>query len=84
LADEGLAPESDRTEARRFFDLYHLGRTPVDEWIGFQLREFANHTPREMQELADRHYRMRIAEYVYPEARREINKYRGLDLPICL
>lgn len=75
LADKGLAPATHRAEADRFLDLYHQGRTPVNEYIEFQLSEFARRSIDEMKSLADQHFKQRIIKYIFPEARDMIDQF---------
>ncbi len=75
LVDKGLAPPSHRAEADRFLDLYYQGRTPVDEFVKFQLNEFENRSSDEMRVLADEHFQQRVQEYIFPQAIKEIAKY---------
>lgn len=72
LVDKGLAPPSHRAEADRFLDLYYQGRTPVDEFVKFQLNEFENRSSDEMRVLADEHFQQRVQEYIFPQAIKEI------------
>jgi HAD superfamily hydrolase (TIGR01490 family) len=84
LVDKGLAPQSHRAEADRFLNLYYQGQTPVDEFVHFQLNEFKNHTSEEMRKLADQHFRERVQQFVFPHARKEIDKYRKKEIPTFL
>ncbi len=80
LADEGLAPPDHRAEAERFFDLYHRGETPVDEYVEFQLREFVNRSIEEMKTIADRHFEQRVRKYIFPQAREVIDDFNRRDI----
>jgi HAD superfamily hydrolase (TIGR01490 family) len=75
LSDEGLAPYSDRSKADHFLEIYHQGKTDVDEFVKFQLKEFIDRTPEKMRELAQRHFNKRVREKVYPKAYQEIRDY---------
>jgi HAD superfamily hydrolase (TIGR01490 family) len=75
LVDKGLAPSFHRAEADRFLELYHQGRTPVNEFVKFQLSEFVNHSTEEIRMLADQHFQERVLEYIYPQAQQEINSF---------
>jgi HAD superfamily hydrolase (TIGR01490 family) len=68
LAGEGLAPDSDRAEADRFLEIYHQGLTNVEQFLAFQLREFAGRTTRDMRDLARRHFESRVRDKVYVQA----------------
>lgn len=84
LVDQGLAPEADRGRADAYWDLYYQGRSPVEEFVAFQLREFVGRSAEEMQELAQRHFNERIADTVYPAARQVITQYAGRGIPTGL
>ena len=64
----GLAPESAIAESDRFFELYLEGKLDFNEFIAFQLKEFAGKTPEEMRKLADRHFETIVKSKVRPEA----------------
>jgi len=84
LVDKGLAPHSHRAEADRFLELYYQGRTPVNEFVEFQLNEFVNHSTDEMRVLAAQHFTERVQQYVFPQARKEIDIYRQQGIPTLL
>ena len=44
LVDRGLAPKGDKAKADYYWNLYCRGKTPVDEFIEFQYREFSGNT----------------------------------------
>lgn len=77
LVEQGLAPLEHRQEADRFFDLYHQGKTPVSEFILFQLSEFVDCTVAEMRAIADHHFNERVKQYVYPDAKRLIHRFNA-------
>lgn len=84
LADKGLAPTTARAEADRFLELYYQGKTPVNEFVQFQLNEFVNRTSEEMRRLADEHFQERVEKYIFPEARKEIAKFKRQGIPSYL
>ena len=75
LADEGFAPLAHRDEADRFLDLYHKGRTPINEFIEFQLSEFAGRSITEIRTIADKHFKQQVRKHVFSQARNEIDKF---------
>ena len=84
LADEGLAPDDDRTKAKYYWNLYIQGRSPVEEFVQFQLREFIGHTLEEMRMLARHHFEKRLHPHIYPEARHVIFDYSENGIPTLL
>jgi phosphoserine phosphatase len=84
LSDEGLAPISDRSLADNFLELYHQGKTDIDVFVKFQLKEFIGRTPDEMHRLARRHFDNHVREYVYPKAYQEIRKLRQSGARVAL
>ena len=84
LADQKIAPESDRERALYYLDLHHRGRLPVAEYTEFQWKEFAGKTPQQMQKLAQRHFDKYVREYIYPDAVKEIRTYREQNIPVVL
>lgn len=64
----GLAPESAIAESDRFFELYLEGKLDFNEFIAFQLKEFAGRTPEDMRKLADRHFESVVKPRVRPKA----------------
>ena len=84
LADEGFAPLAHRDEADRFLDLYHKGRTPINEFIEFQLSEFSDRSFAEIQTIADRHFEQRIRKHIYAQARDVIDKFNHAEIDTIL
>ncbi|MBN2013335.1 HAD-IB family hydrolase [candidate division KSB1 bacterium] len=84
LADMKVAPESARERANYYLDLHHKGELPVAEYIDFQWKEFAGNTPDIMQLLSQKHYEEYVQKYIYPDAVKEIEKYREQDIPIVI
>lgn len=64
----GLAPASALAEADRFFDLYLEGKLDFNEFVAFQLKEFAGKTPEDMRELAVQHFENVVKARVRPKA----------------
>ena len=84
LADEGFAPLAHRDEADRFLDLYHKGRTPINEFIEFQLNEFAGRSIAEIRTIADRHFEQRVRKLIYLQARNVIDKFNHDEIDTIL
>ena len=84
LSDIGLAPYSHRSMADHFLETYHQGKTNVNEFVKFQLKEFIGRTEDEMRELAQRHFDKCVREYVYPQAQQEIKNYRDFGARVAL
>ena len=84
LSDKGLAPHSDRSKADHFLKIYHQGKTDVDRFVKFQLKEFIGRPIDEMRQLAQQHFNSRIREHVYTKAYREIQNYRRSGTRIAL
>jgi len=77
LVQNGIAPDTDLAEAERYWDLYIQHAFPVEEYVRFQLREFAGRTPEEIADLAQDHFNARLVSRVYPEARRLVAEARS-------
>lgn len=75
LVEQGLAPVEHRQEADQYFDLYHRGKTPVSEFIKFQLSEFVDHTEDDMRVIAASHFEKHVQQFVYPDAKQLIQRY---------
>ena len=64
----GLAPESAIAESDRFYELYLEGKLDFNEFVAFQLKEFAGRTPEDMRALADSHFERIVKSRVRPKA----------------
>lgn len=84
LVDNGLAPEEDRTKVNYYWHLYIQGRSPVEEFVQFQLREFIGHTLEEMRMLAQCHFEEQLQPNIYPDAQRVILEYQKHTTPTLL
>ncbi len=84
LIDRGLAPAQDRAKAEYYWDLYSQGRSPIEEFVAFQLREFVGRTPAQMGVLAQSHFDEHIRELIYPQARRTIEELTARAVPCVL
>jgi len=65
---KGFADPVDREVAAGFFREYQEGRLNERAFLHFQLREFRGHPPREMELLAEEHFRTIVQTSVRPEA----------------
>lgn len=65
LVDIGVAPKGDIALAQKYYEDYRDGVLDLDEFLGFQLREFVGHTHAEMAALCQRHF----DEVVRPKCR---------------
>ncbi len=84
LVDRGLAPEGDRAKADYYWELYCRGKTPVDEFVEFQYREFSGNTVEEMRSLTRCHFEERIRPYIYPGAQEKIREFSWAGIPTAL
>ena len=84
LEARGLAPKGSGTKADYYWGLYCVGKTPVDEFVDFQYREFIGKTPEEMLDMTRQHFDERIAKYIYPQAQQVLNDYRAKNIPTAL
>lgn len=80
----GLAPESDLTEADRYFDDYNAGKLDVEEFYLFQFREFIGNTEARMLELARMHYEEFVKGRIYPEGRRLVREALDAGFPVAI
>ncbi len=84
LADHGLAPEDDKAKADYYWNLYCQGRTPVDEFVEFQYREFSGKTVDEMRSLTHFHFEERIRPHIYRGAKEKIREFSRDGIPTAL
>jgi len=68
MITKGLADPVDREVAAGFFREYQEGRLNERAFLHFQLREFKGRTPREMELLAEEHFRICVAAQVRSDA----------------
>lgn len=84
LVDKGLAPKIDLEKANYYLHLHQKGELPVDEYIKFQMKEFAGNTPDNMFALSQQHFDTRVQKFLYPQAKQEITKLKKSGIPIVL
>ena len=84
LADHGLAPKDDRVKADYYWDLYCQGRTPVDEFVKFQYKEFSGKTVDEMRHLTHIHFEECIRPHIYRGAKEKIREFSRDGIPTAL
>lgn len=84
VVKHGLAPESDLAEADRYFDDYNAGTLDVEEFYGFQFREFVGRTEPEMLELSNLHFREFVEPHIYAEGRRLVGSLLRQGSPVAI
>jgi len=84
LIEEGLAQPSERDEAGEFYRQYLEARLDVESFLRFQLRQFRQKRPEEMQTLVERHFERYGRPKIYPEAQREVRRYQGKGIPTVM
>ena len=65
---EKLAPSSAIAEADRFYELYLEGKLDFEEFLAFQLKEFAGNSKEEMDLLAEKHFETVVKARIRPKA----------------
>ena len=81
LVDIGIAPRSDIALADKYYYDYVDGVLDLDEFLGFQLREFVGHTHAEMAALCQRHFDEVVRPKCRPGAIRETRKVAATGKP---
>lgn len=84
VVKHGLAPESDLAEADRYFDDYNAGTLDVEEFYGFQFREFVGRSEPEMLELSQLHFREFVEPHIYAEGRRLVGSLLERNVPVAI
>jgi HAD superfamily hydrolase (TIGR01490 family) len=84
LVEIGLAPAEDSARAEHFLQLYHQGRTPVEEFVKFQYREFIGRTVSEMRAMIRTYFEQCLRPFIFPEARAMINDFTARGIPTAL
>lgn len=84
LVDRVLAPAEDRDKADYYWGLYCQGRTPVEDFVRFQYREFIGRTIEEMRALTQEHFEERIRPFIYPQAQALIDDFAAHGVPTAL
>lgn len=84
LVDLGRVPEEQRAKQQHYIDLHSEGRTPVEEYLEFFLREFIGQTPEEMGALARRNFEGYVKDKIYPKALAEIEALKAQGIPAVL
>ena len=77
LVDMGMAPESHRARQDHYMELHALGKTPIEEYVDFLMRDFTGKTTDEMGQLAVKNFETRIRDKVFPDAMAEIGKVKS-------
>ena len=81
LVDAGIAPKSDIALAEKYYYDYVDGVLDLDEFLGFQLREFVGHTKAEMAALCQRHFDTFVRPKCRPGAIRDAREAAGSGAP---
>ena len=84
LIDEGLADPSEHEDMYRYWRLYYEGNLPAEEYLRFQLAQFAGRTPDEMCELTRRHFELRVRDRVFPEVWGILERLRAEGVPTVM
>jgi len=69
LVEEGLASKDSLKKADFFFDEYIKGQLNFDEFLDFQLIEFAGKSVEYMTALAEKHFEKIVKSKIYHDAR---------------
>jgi HAD superfamily hydrolase (TIGR01490 family) len=77
LVDMGVAPESHRGRQDRYMELHAQGKTPIEEYVDFLMRDFTGKPVGEMAQLAMKNFEIRIRDKVFPDAVAEIRKVKA-------
>lgn len=66
---EGLAEKAETERlTQKFFDDYNAGCLDINEFLDFQLKEFAGRTVEEMAALTAKHFEVMVKDKVYKDA----------------
>jgi HAD superfamily hydrolase (TIGR01490 family) len=84
LADLGLAPEEAKAKALYYLKLHQQGELPIEEYVQFQMKEFTGKTPAKMHELAQKHFDNYVLQYIYPQAKIEIEELKQSGAAVLL
>ncbi len=80
----GAAPADALDAADAFYRQYQSGTLDSDEFMKFQLREFAGRTRQEMERRAVEHFERFIRPRVYPAAKEMIASLLALGAPVAI
>lgn len=84
LIAEGFADPREMDDVHRFFDLYRQGKLPIDEFLRFQLGQFAGKSPDDMRRLAAMHFDKWVRHKIFPQARSEVDWARANGVPTAI
>ncbi|MFO7820525.1 MAG: HAD-IB family hydrolase [Lentisphaeria bacterium] len=79
LVDKGLAPPDALGKADEYYEQYKRGELDLREFTAFQLAEFVNRTPEEMEQLAVEHCDSMVRPRIYKDAQSEVEGFAGSD-----
>lgn len=80
----GLAEPDAIRRADHFIELYDRGELDADEFIAFQLQEFAGRTVAEVRTMVQDYFENFLKDYVYPEAKALIDSLRQRGIPAVI
>ncbi|CAK0799147.1 unnamed protein product, partial [Prorocentrum cordatum] len=75
LIDRGVAPEGDRERAAHFMDLHDQGRTPVEEYTAFLLRDFVGQMPEDVSRISRECFQSRLVDKLFSQVPEELARY---------
>ena len=84
LYKEGIAPADALEKADKFYQDYLDNCLDQDEFMDFQLAEFAGKSLDEMAKIAQKHFDAVVKELIYPEAEAMIRKQLAEGKKLCL
>ena len=84
LVKRGTAPQAALKRADDFYQDYLNNCLDQDEFMDFQLAEFAGHSELEMELIAQEHFDEIVQELIYPEAEAMIRRQLAEGKRLCL
>lgn len=77
LVEQGIVDGTRYEQAnRRFYDQYKVGELDIHEFLAFQLRPLAEHTPRQLQAWRAQYVEEKIRPILLPKAHQLIARHR--------
>jgi HAD superfamily hydrolase (TIGR01490 family) len=84
LVKRGTAPQDALQKADDFYQDYLDNCLDQDEFMDFQLAEFAGQSESEMDQIAQEHFDEIVRELIYPEAEATIRRQLAEGKRLCL
>lgn len=84
LIAKGLAPKTALAQVETYWDQYKKGVLREEEFIQFQLCEFAGRDTKEIQALADDHFATVVRRRIYAEALEIIQELHRYGTTTCM